>query len=194
MKAVNKKDKYEQIMEKKLATPIEFLCKGLPTEFVTFLTYCRNLRFEDKPDYAYLKTLLKDLFVKSGFEMDWSYDWNIIAQEKKKNDEGKGTMGGVQNTQGQTGGNVGSGQIEKKEEEKMAIEKEIPKTSTNRPQTGEDKLTNDATVDKRMSTISKTDKSNQLSSKPSLPTNQMGSNPMPQAYSGPKIVVTKGGR
>ena len=56
-------------------------------------------------------------------------------------------------------------------------------------------MTNDATVDKRMSTVSKTDKSNQFSTKPSsLPTNQSITNSMPQAYAGPKIVVTKGGR
>jgi len=125
MRANNKKDKYERIMEKKLSTPIDYLCKGFAPEFVTFLTYARNLRFEDKPDYAYLKNLLKDLFIKSGFELDWQYDWNIIAQEKKKNEEGaaqadlaqKGTVGN-QNTAD-----------EKKEEEKMASEKEISKNS-----------------------------------------------------------------
>lgn len=113
MRANNKKDKYERIMEKKLSTPIDFLCKGFPAEFVTFLTYARNLRFEDKPDYSYLKTLLKDLFIKSGYELDWQYDWNIIAQEKKKNEESKTKEGGP---------------TEKKEEEKMAIEKEAVKS------------------------------------------------------------------
>jgi len=130
MKATNKKDKYEQIMEKKIATPIDFLCKGFPTEFVTFLTYCRNLRFEDKPDYSYLKTLLKDLFIKSGFELDWQYDWNIIAQEKKKTEEGKQTTTG----QIPSGGNAGTGQIEKKEEEKAGFEKNALKTTSNLPQ------------------------------------------------------------
>jgi len=87
MKASNKKEKYEKIMEKKLGTPIEILCKGFPNEFVTYLSYCRNLKFEDKPDYTYIKGLLKDLFVKSGYEWDYQYDWNIIA--KKKKDEKK---------------------------------------------------------------------------------------------------------
>ena len=121
MRANNKKDKYERIMEKKLSTPIDLLCKGFPTEFVTFLTYSRNLRFEDKPDYSYLKTLLKDLFIKSGFELDWQYDWSILAQ--KKSDESK-----VSTTQ-TTGGN----QVGKKEEEKMQIENEASKNSLNRP-------------------------------------------------------------
>jgi hypothetical protein len=35
LRANNKKDKYERIMEKKLSTPIEALCKGFPNEFIT---------------------------------------------------------------------------------------------------------------------------------------------------------------
>lgn len=84
MRANNKKEKYQKIMEKKLGTPIDILCKGFPSEFVTFLTYCRNLKFEDKPDYNYLRSLLKDLFVKSGYELDYQYDWNILAKKKKE--------------------------------------------------------------------------------------------------------------
>lgn len=33
MKADNKKEKYEKIMEKKIGTPVETLCKGFPEEF-----------------------------------------------------------------------------------------------------------------------------------------------------------------
>lgn len=39
LKAVNKKMKYEKISEKKIATPIEVLCKGHPQEFVTYFQY-----------------------------------------------------------------------------------------------------------------------------------------------------------
>jgi len=42
------------------------------------------LRFDEKPDYTYLRKLLKDLFVRSGYELDYVYDWNLIAEEKKK--------------------------------------------------------------------------------------------------------------
>lgn len=83
LKATNKKDKYEKILEKKLSTSIESLCKGFPTEFVTYLTYCRNMKFDEKPDYLFLKSLFKDLFIRSRFEYDYVYDWNIVAQEKK---------------------------------------------------------------------------------------------------------------
>jgi hypothetical protein len=49
-----------------MATPTESLCKGFPTEFVVFFQYVRSLRFDDKPDYAYLRKLFRDLFVREG--------------------------------------------------------------------------------------------------------------------------------
>lgn len=52
------------------------LTKGLPEEFYTYLNYCRNLKFQEKPDYNYLKKLFKDLFYRSGFDYDYHYDWS----------------------------------------------------------------------------------------------------------------------
>lgn len=59
MKANNKKVKYEKISEKKMSTPIEVLCKGFPAEFSMYLNYCRSLRFEEQPDYMYLRQLFR---------------------------------------------------------------------------------------------------------------------------------------
>jgi casein kinase 1 len=78
LKANGKKEKYDRIMEKKMTTPIEILCKGFPSEFVTYLSYCRSLRFEDRPDYAYLRRLLKDLFFREGYQYDFIFDWTIL--------------------------------------------------------------------------------------------------------------------
>ncbi|XP_057985020.1 casein kinase 1-like protein 7 isoform X2 [Hevea brasiliensis] len=64
LKAGTKKQKYDKISEKKVSTPIEVLCKSYPSEFVSFFHYCRSLRFEDKPDYSYLKRLFRDLFIR----------------------------------------------------------------------------------------------------------------------------------
>jgi hypothetical protein len=91
MKAANKKDKYEKILEKKLSTPVDVLTKGFPSEFATYLTYCRALRFEDKPDYGYLRNLLKDLFIRSGYEYDYVYDWDIIPKGERPVEEEKST-------------------------------------------------------------------------------------------------------
>jgi len=35
LKATNKKEKYEKIMEKKMSTPTELLCRNIPPEFCT---------------------------------------------------------------------------------------------------------------------------------------------------------------
>lgn len=45
------------------------LCRGYPTEFASYFHYCRSLRFEDKPDYAYLKRLFRDIFIREGLKI-----------------------------------------------------------------------------------------------------------------------------
>lgn len=60
-------DKYMRVMECKLATPIELLCKGLPREFASLLYYARGLKFEEKPDYNYLRNNLLNLLPKKYF-------------------------------------------------------------------------------------------------------------------------------
>jgi casein kinase 1 len=82
LKAAGKKEKYEKIMEKKMSTPVEVLCKHFPPEFVTYLNYTRSLRFEDRPDYAYLRRLLKDLFFREGYQYDFVFDWTVINHGK----------------------------------------------------------------------------------------------------------------
>jgi casein kinase 1 len=73
--ARDKKEKYEKIMERKINTSVETLCRTFPQEFVTYLNYCRNLRFEDRPDYSYLKRLFKELFFRENYTNDLIFDW-----------------------------------------------------------------------------------------------------------------------
>jgi hypothetical protein len=37
--------------------------------------YCRELKFEEKPDYNYLRKVFKELFSRMGYEYDYVYDW-----------------------------------------------------------------------------------------------------------------------
>ncbi|KAJ0775591.1 putative protein kinase CK1-CK1 family [Helianthus annuus] len=78
LKAGTKKQKYDKISEKKMLTPIEVLCKSYPTEFISYFHYCRSLRFDDKPDYSYLKRLFRDLFIREGYQFDYVFDWTIL--------------------------------------------------------------------------------------------------------------------
>ncbi len=78
LKAATKKQKYDRIMEKKMTTSTEFLTRGFPNEFAIYLNYTRSLRFDDKPDYSYLRKLFRDLFVREGFQYDYVFDWTIF--------------------------------------------------------------------------------------------------------------------
>ncbi|KAL1474833.1 hypothetical protein MTO96_020476 [Rhipicephalus appendiculatus] len=78
LRAATKRQKYERISEKKMSTPIEELCRSFPSEFATYLNYCRSLRFDEKPDYSYLRQLLRNLFHRQGFTYDYVFDWNML--------------------------------------------------------------------------------------------------------------------
>ncbi|XP_067927874.1 casein kinase I-like [Watersipora subatra] len=78
LKAATKRQKYESISESKMSVPIEELCKGFPSEFATYLNFCRSLRFDDKPDYSYLRQLFRNLFHRHGYTYDYVFDWNMV--------------------------------------------------------------------------------------------------------------------
>ncbi|XP_047333983.1 casein kinase 1-like protein 10 isoform X3 [Impatiens glandulifera] len=78
LKGGTKKQKYDKISEKKMQTAIEVLCKSHPSEFISYFHYCRSLRFEDKPDYSYLKRIFRDLFIREGYQFDYVFDWTIL--------------------------------------------------------------------------------------------------------------------
>ncbi|XP_048637680.1 casein kinase 1-like protein 3 isoform X1 [Brassica napus] len=82
LKAVDKKQKYEKICEKKISTPIEVLCKDHPVEFASYFHYCHTLTFDQRPDYGFLKRLFRDLFSREGYEFDYIFDWTIIKYQQ----------------------------------------------------------------------------------------------------------------
>ncbi|KAI8826963.1 kinase-like domain-containing protein [Fimicolochytrium jonesii] len=83
LKAATKKQKYDRIMEKKMTTPTEVLCRGFPNEFSMYLNYTRSLRFDDKPDYSYLRKLFRDLFVREGYQYDYVFDWTVVKYQQE---------------------------------------------------------------------------------------------------------------
>jgi len=91
----NKTDKgkplTQKITEKKLTTPPELLCKKMPREFSYYFHYCKNLKFEDRPDYNSLKSMFADLLMsrmKINGIKELIYDWfdeeNTYRERKKK--------------------------------------------------------------------------------------------------------------
>jgi casein kinase 1 len=76
IKGNSKKEKYDKVTQCKVSTTLESLCEGLPCEFAMYLNYCRNLGFEDRPDYAYLRKVFKELLLKEGYQYDFIFDWS----------------------------------------------------------------------------------------------------------------------
>ena len=56
-----KQAKYNKILEKKLMIPLDLLSKDLPMEFQVYLKYVKKLRFDERPNYEFLKGLFTDL-------------------------------------------------------------------------------------------------------------------------------------
>nr|AAF00025.1 casein kinase 1 homolog 2 [Trypanosoma cruzi]AAK58696.1 casein kinase 1.2 [Trypanosoma cruzi] len=90
LKAHTKQEKYSRISERKQTTPVETLCKGFPAEFAAYLNYIRSLRFEDKPDYSYLKRLFRELFIREGYHVDYVFDWTLKRIHENLKAEGSG--------------------------------------------------------------------------------------------------------
>eukprot|EP01084_Bolivina_argentea_P172971 299595_1 len=68
------------IGETKINIPMEYLCKrfNIPKEFELYLTYCRTLKFEEKPNYDYLKQLFNDLNAQKEYDKEqFIWDWDL---------------------------------------------------------------------------------------------------------------------
>ncbi len=90
LKAKNMKEKYEKIKEKKISTSLDDLCKNLPEEIKVFLSYSRELKFDQRPDYAYLKNLIRQ--VSSNNKLTFSnkkFDWVVKQSSEKEKEEVK---------------------------------------------------------------------------------------------------------
>ena len=75
-----KSQRYELIKEMKLNTTVDELCEGCPYEFQQYLKHAKNLDFQERPDYDYMRGLFTSLAEKEGINLnDKLYDWNVKA-------------------------------------------------------------------------------------------------------------------
>ena len=86
--------KYVIVYKMKKQITTEKLCAGLPKEIATYLNYCKELYFEQDPDYNYLRSLFYIILYQINKKNDLKFVWisnklfKIIKQEnshKKKN-------------------------------------------------------------------------------------------------------------
>lgn len=73
--AQNRKEKYKRILDVKTVTTPESLCKGFPHQLKNLLRYCRGLKFEETPNYKYIKDSLYEIATENEFTFDNIFDW-----------------------------------------------------------------------------------------------------------------------
>jgi casein kinase I family protein HRR25 len=85
--AKTKAEKYKQISALKAGIALEELVEGFPCEFAQYLSYCRTLKFEQRPDYAWLKKGFKELLTRMNYKYDYLFDWELkrAPSNRKKN-------------------------------------------------------------------------------------------------------------
>ena len=71
--AKDKKNFVDKIFDVKLSTKLETLCKDLPKCFIEYLKYCKELKFDDTPNYDYLIGLFQDEITKNNYICE--YEW-----------------------------------------------------------------------------------------------------------------------
>lgn len=82
--ASTKAKRSKQIYQIKKDTSLDILCDGIPKEFLLYMKYCTHLKFNQTPNYEVLRNLFISLFNMCNYELDYIYDWNIVAKFKKQ--------------------------------------------------------------------------------------------------------------
>jgi hypothetical protein len=60
---------------------MEKLCAGLPKPIYVYMKYVRSLKFDQKPDYKFLKSLFEEYLKEQAMEIDdCHFDW-ILRKE-----------------------------------------------------------------------------------------------------------------
>lgn len=57
-----------------------------------YLNYCRGLRFEEMPDYMYLRQLFRILFRTLNHQYDYVFDWSMLKQKAAQHVSASGNM------------------------------------------------------------------------------------------------------
>lgn len=83
LKASTREQKHRLVLEQKQTIGMAKFCEGLPQDFETHMNYVRKLGYQDKPDYAYLRRIFRNLFYQRKFEYDRVFDWTILEYQRQ---------------------------------------------------------------------------------------------------------------
>jgi len=81
VKAKTRREFNSKVMQEKINTPIDILCRCLPIEFATYLFYCRDLCFIEKPDYNLLRLSFRRLFIRTEYFNNNLFDWAVLKNK-----------------------------------------------------------------------------------------------------------------
>ena len=89
LKDKQRKKKYLEMLLLKKYTPPEMICKDMPTEFLDYYKYVKNLNFEQDPDYEYLRNVFRRILTNNLQIYDNKFSWilnkNYIKTIKMNN-------------------------------------------------------------------------------------------------------------
>ena len=72
----NKEERYNKIKQTKKEIVINELCSNCPKEIGQYITYVKKLKYEEEPNYNYIKNLFYEILNKTGNKFDYLYDWD----------------------------------------------------------------------------------------------------------------------
>ena len=72
----NKEERYNKIKQTKKEIVINELCSDCPEEIGQYITYVKKLKYEEEPNYNYIKNLFYEILNKTGNKFDYLYDWD----------------------------------------------------------------------------------------------------------------------
>ena len=70
-----KAEKYVKIYTMKKNLNYEEFCKNMPREIIDYMNYCKDLEFEQKPNYDYLRGLFENILKNKGTYNDLHFSW-----------------------------------------------------------------------------------------------------------------------
>ena len=81
-------ERYKKIYQLKRFTAPEKLCEDISYEFCEYIKYTKNLQFEEKPDYDYLRGLFINILNRLHLQNDLNFSWISLEYngENKKNE------------------------------------------------------------------------------------------------------------
>lgn len=92
LRAKKREEKYIKIKNLKIANSPEELLKTHPEEFVQLFYYVREIKFDDAPDYVFIKGLLTKIWEKYEYGDNIVFDWmiqNDFINNPNKSDNSK---------------------------------------------------------------------------------------------------------